>query len=205
VATRVLALDVDGVLFDLNGGGHGPWQRVLRERWGVEPDQLQDAFFRERWADIIIGRRALEPELEAAIEVLGWPMSTEELIQAWFEADFVLHHDVVAAAKGWAQHGVRLVLATNQEHRRAAFLAERLGRLLPVDGVAYSAALGRAKPDPEFFREAERQLGIADPTSITFLDDGAGNVDAARRCGWNAVHFQQNPGWKAEVEAALRL
>ena len=51
-----MALDVDGVLFDLNGGGRGPWYRVLPELWGVEPDLLQATIFRERWPDIIVGR-----------------------------------------------------------------------------------------------------------------------------------------------------
>jgi putative hydrolase of the HAD superfamily len=198
-----LALDVDGVLFDLNGGGRGPWYRVLHERWRVEPELLQATFFRDRWSDIIVGRRALESELQAAIDALAWPMSAEELIQAWFEADFVMHDEVVAAAAGWAERGVRLVLATNQEHGRAAFLAERLGTVLPLAGVAYSAALGQAKPDPEFFRGAERQFDIADPSSITFLDDSAGNVDAARGCGWRGAHFQRDGGWKDEVEAIL--
>lgn len=202
---RILALDVDGVLFDLNGGGLGPWYRVLNERWGVDPGQLQGAFFRARWEDVIVGRRALEPELQVALDGLAWPMSAEDLIDAWFQADCVVHDEVVVAAAAWAERGVRLVLATNQEHRRAAFIAERLGALLPLDGIAYSAGLGWAKPDLEFFRVAALRLEIRDPTSIAFLDDGVGNVMAARLSGWKGVHFRRDGDWREEVEAALGL
>lgn len=57
-----------------------------------------------------------------------------------------------------------------------------------------SAELGAAKPDPEAYerahRQIEQQLGTdVDPGEILFVDDSAGHVHAAEQFGWRAfVH-----------------
>jgi hypothetical protein len=44
-----------------------------------------------------------------------------------------------------------LVLATNQEHRRAHYLDQRLRTLLPISGMAYSGAVGYMKEHLQIF------------------------------------------------------
>ncbi len=41
-----LALDVDGVLLDLDRGGRGPWTNEIRAEFGIEPALLHEALFR---------------------------------------------------------------------------------------------------------------------------------------------------------------
>ena len=63
--------------------------------------------------------------------VLRWDIDVDEALHCWFEADFVPNGDVVKWASDYARRGVSIAIATNQEHRRAKFLKERLAALLP--------------------------------------------------------------------------
>lgn len=49
-----------------------------------------------------------------------------------------------------------------------------------------SFQMKRLKPDPEFFKEAVRRMGLP-PEEILFVDDSPVNVDVARSIGINAV------------------
>jgi putative hydrolase of the HAD superfamily len=200
----VLALDVDGVLLDPGPKGTGSWQSVLSERYGVDPTLLDAAFFRARWPGIIIGAEAIGPALAQVIAELGWPMSVEELLACWFEADFSVDHQVAEAVRMWTAAGARLVLVTNQEHRRARYLDQRLGTLLPVSGMAYSAALGFTKDHPQFFVAASDHLGIPRHSrSVVFVDDSPENVEVARRHGWTGIDYVKDDGWKSTITQAL--
>jgi putative hydrolase of the HAD superfamily len=201
----VLALDVDGVVLDSERAGRGKWHRDVEERWGVDIADLQREFFQPSWPNVVRGKHPIEPALTAALQQIGWPMTTDELLACWFESDFVVDHDVVAAAAAWSDGGARVVLVTDQEHRRAAYLREELGELLPVSTFVYSAAIGRVKRDDGYFAAACSALGIdAAERAVVFVDDTRPNVDAARRHGWSAVHFTRADGWRDEIEAALR-
>lgn len=201
---RVLALDVDGVLLDPHRGGRGPWTQALAEDCGVDAAQLQPAFFRRGWRDILTGKIDIEGALAAAIEELGWTLDVNDVLRRWFEADFVVDYEVVHAARGWAADGARLVLATNQEHRRAEFLRERLGALLPLSGFVYSAAVGFLKDDPRFYPAASELLGLpARDPAVVFADDSPQNVQTAREYGWTGVHFVRQADWRQEIGSAL--
>jgi putative hydrolase of the HAD superfamily len=132
---------------------------MLSTRYGVDAGGLDATFFQERWPRIIIGDMAIEPALAGVIDELGWTMTVEQLLDCWFEADYSVDHEVVEAARTWAAAGARLVLATNQEHRRAHYLDQRPRTLLPISGLAYSGALGYMKEHPPFFVKACHLLG----------------------------------------------
>lgn len=200
----VLALDVDGVLLDPGRGGAGDWGVALEQRFGVSFERLQTEFFARHWADIATGRADLEPTLDAALREMGWPMTARAIMDHWFEADCHLHDPMIHAAAAWAGRGARLVLATTQEHRRAAFLSERLGAILPIERVLYSAALGAQKPHAAFFRAASAIIEAEGmPSRVVFVDDLIENVEGARAHGWTAIHFTHQPAWIEEIERAL--
>jgi putative hydrolase of the HAD superfamily len=200
----VLALDVDGVVLDSERGGLGKWHREVEQRWDVDITDLQRAFFQPSWPNIVRGKLPIEPALTSALQDLGWPMTTEELLACWFEADFVVDRDVIAAAAAWSDDGARVVLVTDQEHRRAEYLRDGLADLLPVSTFVYSAAVGRVKRDDGYFAVACEALDIEpDERAVVFVDDTLPNVEAARRHGWSAVHFTKATGWRAEIDAAL--
>jgi putative hydrolase of the HAD superfamily len=200
----VVALDVDGVLLDSERGGAGPWQRAMADRFGVEPSELQRTFFERSWSEVIVGRLSIEDALGSAIAQNSWPVSVDDFLDCWFEADFWPVADVVSAARSWSQRGARLVLVTSQEHRRAAYVRERLRELFPVDRMVYSAQVGHVKSEPEFFVEATRLLASSEGAPpIVFVDDMPMHVEIARRSGWTAVVYEAD-AWPARMEDALR-
>ncbi len=203
LAGAVLALDVDGVVLDPGRGGRGPWSRELEDRFGIRPAALAETFFGPRWPDIVVGRSPVEPALASALRTMGSDADPEAVLDCWFSADFVVNDEMVAAAREWHRRGARLVLATNQEHRRAAYLADRLRPLLPFEAMVWSADLGHTKAEPAFFELAAARIG-AGPSPVVLLDDDPSNVAVARQAGWRAVRFAQGSPWRTDVEAALR-
>jgi putative hydrolase of the HAD superfamily len=202
-----LALDVDGVLLDLDRGGRGPWSNELEARFGIEPALLDEAFFRRSWTDIIVGRRSVEDGLAEALAQIGTTADVESVLACWFDADYVPIADTFELAQRATHAGCRVVLATNQEHRRAAYLHRRIGASFPIDRVIYSADVGYQKHDPTFFAIASALLGVdpSDRSNIVFVDDVAQNVDVARSSGWRAVHAAPGHPWHNDVAALLEL
>ncbi len=202
-----LALDVDGVLLDIDRGGRGPWTNELKAQFGIEPALLHEAFFRRNWTDIIVGRRSVEDGLAEALAQIGTTTDVESVLACWFDADYVPIAETFELAQRATQAGCRVVLATNQEHRRAAYLHQRVGASFPIDRVIYSAEVGYQKHDPTFFAIATELLGVdpSDCSNIVFVDDIAQNVDVARSSGWRAVHAAPGHPWHSDVAALLEL
>ena len=199
---RILALDVDGVLLDSGRGGEGHWSEELERQHGITRAQLRDAFFVPYWDDVVNGRLAIEDGLATALDVIGSTVDAEIVLSCWFEADFVPVDSVIALANRAAERGVRVVLATNQEHRRATFLSERLGKLLPIDALIYSADVGHQKHEPAFFERASNNLRLRDDqrNDVVFVDDLLLNVETAVAAGWRGVHAAEGTAWHQTVE-----
>lgn len=202
-----LALDVDGVLLDLDRGGRGHWTTELSAQFGIVPAVLHETFFRRSWTDIIIGRRSVEDGLAEAHAQIGTTADVESVLACWFDADDVPIAATVELAQRASRSGCRVVLATNQEHRRAAYLHRRIGASLPIHRVIYSADVGHQKHDPTFFEIASDLVGIdpSDRSNIVFVADAAENVDVARSSGWRAVHAARGHPWHHDVAALLEL
>ena len=88
------------------------------------------------------------------------------------------------------RRGMRIFLATNQEHMRAQYLMDRLGLRKHVDGMVYSAEIAARKPQRSFFEAALKRSGFA-PDDTILVDDTKANVDAALDAGWQAVHWSE--------------
>ena len=85
---------------------------------------------------------------------------------------------------------IRVYLATNQEHLRAAHLMGHLGLADHVDGI-YSAQLGAKKPEMEFFDKVRAAVGLR-ADELLLVDDLRENTDAALRAGWHAIHWTKD-------------
>jgi putative hydrolase of the HAD superfamily len=202
---KILALDVDGVLLDPNRGGVGHWSSELERRHEITRTQLRSTFFAPYWEDIVNGRRRIEDALSEALELIGSEVDCEAVLSCWFETDFVPVDAVIALANFAAECGIPVVLATNQEHRRAAFLRERLGKLFPIHDVIYSAELGYQKHEKAFFEGASRRLGFRtdELDGACFVDDLLLNVETALAAGWTGVHADAGGEWRRTVELLI--
>ncbi|MDV4155953.1 HAD-IA family hydrolase [Rhizobium brockwellii] len=185
---KVLMVDVDGVLIHGRPADGLPLFTYLERDLGLRVDLLQREFFQTHWGDIIIGREALEPRLADVLAKIAPHLSAETLIDYWFENDSRLDHNLLEELAALRQSGITLLLATNQEHRRARYLMEQIGLNAHFDDIIYSAALGHRKPSPDFFRLATERAGVL-PGEIAFIDDMAENIEAARQFGWNAAQW----------------
>jgi putative hydrolase of the HAD superfamily len=56
--------------------------------------------------------------------------------------------------------------------------------------MAVSCHIGAAKPEPEYFKKADKVLERAPGQRVIFLDDTEHNVTAAKAHGWEAQHVQ---------------
>jgi putative hydrolase of the HAD superfamily len=113
-------------------------------------------------------------------------LTCDRLIDYWFENDSKLNFDLLQQLGRARRHGLKLHLATVQEHERADFLWRKLGLREHFDAIHYAADLGWTKAAPEFFAAIEERSGFA-PNEMFFIDDKVANVEAARHRHWRAA------------------
>lgn len=136
----------------------------------------------------MIGRKKLFDVLEACLPELSPAIAAQEFIDYWFEKDSGVDKTVLAECDALRGRGLRIFLATNQEHMRATYLMDRLSLRNHVDGIVYSAQIAARKPGRAFFDAAAKHSGSA-PENILLVDDTKANVDAALAAGWEAMHW----------------
>lgn len=185
---RCLMLDVDGVVVNGRPGDRLSWATDIERDLGIDPERLEHHFFRPHWPDVVAGRKQLVEVLNDCLPVLEAPVSAEDFVDYWFARDSGVDDAVLAACDDLRAEGMTIYLATNQEHLRARYLMGTLGLGNHVDGIVYSAAHGVKKPDPAFFRAAERHSGFGAEDHV-LVDDQAKNVEAAREAGWAALQW----------------
>jgi putative hydrolase of the HAD superfamily len=185
---KILMVDVDGVLVHGRPADGLPLFTYLERDLGLSPSLLQQEFFKPFWVDIITGQEPIEPRLTEVLGRIAPHLTAEKLLDYWFENDSRLDRQLLADLARLKDEGTLLYLATNQEHRRAAYLRDVLELGALFDGIFYSAALGARKPATDFFRLATEGVGVA-PEDIGFIDDLEENIAAATQFGWKALHW----------------
>jgi putative hydrolase of the HAD superfamily len=189
--TKALMVDVDGVLVDGRPEDGRHWQASLEEDLGFTSDALHEHFFAPCWENIVLGRAGLMEQLTTALQKIAPHVSPAQLVSYWFEMDSRLVAPLLAELSLVRSAGVRVYLATNQEHLRAAYLMEKLGLAERVDGIFYSARLGAKKPDREFFARVQAAVGLCGE-ELLLIDDSRPNIEAARKAGWRALHWTKH-------------
>jgi putative hydrolase of the HAD superfamily len=202
VTIRAIMVDVDGVLVvHPNAGG---WSANLERDIGIDPAALHEAFFRPHWDDVVHGRASLRERLGPALKGICDRVSCAALIDYWFCNDAHVDEALLAELASVRAGGTEVHLATVQEHERARFLWEELDFRSRFDGLHYAAALGSAKPALSFYRSIEARTGFA-PSDLFFIDDKAGNVEAARMCGWRAAVWTGRDSLRSLLRADARV
>jgi putative hydrolase of the HAD superfamily len=106
--------------------------------------------------------------------------------------------DSVALLQRLHAQGRRLHYLSNMPAPYADHLDARHGFLRCFESGVFSSRERLAKPEPAIFEHAARRFGAV-PGDLLFLDDYPANVEAALRCGWQALLFEN----AAQAEAAL--
>jgi putative hydrolase of the HAD superfamily len=197
---KALMIDVDGVLVSGRPTDGKPWATGLETNLGITPDALHRHFFLPYWEDIVLGRAEITEQLPKALGQMDSDLSAEDLLSYWFENDARINVDLLAALDQQRRRGMRVYLTTNQEHRRAHYLMERLGLSSHVDGIHYSAALGCRKPDKAFFETVADLTGLA-PSELLLVDDTQANIEAARQAGWQSILWHRDSALSTVLQA----
>ncbi len=184
-------VDVDGVLVDGRPEDGRHWQTSLADDLGVDADALDEQFFVPHWENIVVGRAGLMEHLVDALQKIAPRVSPAQFVSYWFARDSRLVAPLLRELSFVRSAGIRVFLATNQEHLRAAYLMERLGLAEHVDGIFYSAHLGAKKPDIEFFAKVQTAVELRGPEML-LIDDSRQNVEAAIEAGWQALHWTKH-------------
>lgn len=184
----VWVVDVDGVLVDADGHD---WQSDIAEAFAIAPEQIQ-AFFRADWPECVEGRRDTAEALTPWLEQWGAPCQAEDFIAVWHRASARLNTPLLDRLAAWREAGARLLLATNQDHRRAAYLWTTLGLSERFDAMIHSAGVGARKPDVAFWQVVADRIGPHEPETVVVVDDLADNLAGAAPFEWRTHHFTGN-------------
>lgn len=137
------------------------------------------------WARFDLGHIA-EPELARRIAArVGVPADAVRRIIDAIPPHLQPQADMVALLARVRAAGHRLYYLSNMPRPYADHL-ERANAFVGdfADGI-FSGRVGLMKPDPAIFELAERRFAL-DPARTLFIDDHAGNVQAAAARGWQA-------------------
>lgn len=180
--------DFDGVLNRNVVDGELLWSKRITDDLGIDLDTFRAHLFQSNWHDVLTGREDLLDRLAAWAAAAGYRQPVQTVLDYWFAHDALPDRtalDLLAAARA---RGLRAVIATNNEPRRAAYIENEMGFAGRVERVFASGRIGVTKPDRRFFAHVSDALALA-PERLLLIDDGEANVAAARRCGWRAHHF----------------
>ena len=194
----IVAWDFDGVLNAGTRDGRFLWTEGLKTAWGIRPDELAGLF--RDWDPVMTGREDILDRLAAWLERQGHDVGAAELLAWWLEADTFPDAEMRDHMDRLAARGVRQVIATNNEPRRAAHIEGPMGYGARVERVFASGRMGLRKPQAAFFHAVTAALGAA-PAEMLLVDDLAHNIEAARALGWQAFHL--TPASRADLGKAL--
>jgi putative hydrolase of the HAD superfamily len=201
VTIRALMVDVDGVVVRATDGRR--WDADLQADLGLAPDILQRGFFQPHFKDVVLGRAPLRERLGVALARIAPHLSVDEVIAYWFAKDAALDQPLLDDLAALRRGGLRMDLATVQDHERAAYLWTTLGLRERFDAIHYAADLACAKPDAAFFAAINERTGFA-PAELLLIDDRLENVEGARAAGWSGVLWT-GEARLAEVLAPFRV
>ncbi len=187
---RCVAWDFDGVLNRNVINGRFVWQDGLAA-FGISQKSFESFMFSDGFWPIMRGEEDLLDRLKRFRKHAGFATEAKELLEFWFEADARPCAQMLALMERAQVAGLRQVIATNNEHRRSAYIENEMGYGARVEKLYSSGRMGVAKPDAAFFRAIEADLGLA-PEQILFVDDYRDNVDGAAACGWQVYHFPED-------------
>jgi len=179
---RHVLFDADGVLQDMPGG----WEPGAEPYLGMRTMEFLHRLYAEE-LPTLAGQGEFLPLVAAALTDFGVTAPLDEVYAAiWLRIKPV--EESLAIVRQLRRNGYGVHLGTNQERNRAAHMREVLGYDALFDVSCYSWELGARKPDLAFFAAAAGRIGV-EPSAILFIDDGAGNVAAARDAGFAAEQW----------------
>ena len=187
-ALRVVAWDFDGVLNRNIENGVFAWSRQFEADLGLSLQSFSHYLFGGRFQKAMQGEACLIEIVTEWTELNGASGRTHEILDYWFTQDARPDPETLAILAALKSHGVRHVMATNNEVHRTDFIEHRMGFHAHVERIFAAGRMKVAKPDAAYFAHIEDEL-LVDPAEILLVDDMHENILAARGRGWQTFHF----------------
>jgi len=198
---KVMVFDLGGVLIRISRSWEEAADRAnvtLREEHVVSGSLVRP---RGNQADLQRGLVDFETFIEREQDRLGGGYATDDLSRLhghWLQGEYEGVADIVQRL---GQAGVMTATLSNTDAEHWKSLAE-LPAIKGLDVHALSFRLGMLKPGDEIYHAAEEMFDATGP-SICYLDDLRENVEAALRCGWNAIQIDPMEPTAPQIEQAL--
>jgi putative hydrolase of the HAD superfamily len=185
---QVIAWDFDGVLNRNVVDGRFLWADTFEADLGQSHESFQRHVFGGDFDDVITGRVDLRDRVASWTKTVGFADGPDALLAYWFAKDSLPDPAMLGLMQTLSQQGIRQVIATNNESRRARYIEDEMGYGARVEHVFASGRIGLRKPDPAYFRHVSDCLSVA-PGRILLVDDVEENTRQARASGWKSFLF----------------
>jgi putative hydrolase of the HAD superfamily len=203
VHIRAIAWDFDGVLNRAGvagADGRFRWQHRMQAEFGVETIGLARQVFGQDRRALLTGADDILDRLETWVRDIRFDGSAEDILELWFAAENEPDEALQRMVAQIDSAGLTQVIATNNDPRRARFIAQDSGWGERVEAIFASGEMGVMKPDVAFYERIETALGLP-PHEILLIDDLERNIDGADTRGWLTWHYQ--PGGAMALAKAL--
>lgn len=141
--------------------------------------------------DVITGETTLPQVHREIVDTHRLTLSYPEFEAAWLEPYHQPIPGMAELVEDLSRH-YRLVLLSNVDRDYWQVVRTMHPELEHFEALLVSCDLGRAKPDTEVFQHVCRLTGT-EPKQCFFVDDTAGNVEAARALGFRGHVFRSVP------------
>ncbi len=146
--------------------------------------------------ELSLGKLSKKRFFHTVARELGFDGTYDEFALIWSEV-FTPIEPMIALAESLRTRVPRLLLSnTNAIHMDYIF--ERYRFLDDFDAHVLSHEVGLLKPDAAIYRYTLKKYGLTAERTV-FLDDLTPNVEAARRVGMKAIHYQNPDQARAEL------
>lgn len=198
---KIIAWDFDGVLNRGIVDGRFIWFDSFDTDIGQSSEVFQKHVFAENIKAILTGEEDLKDRVSDWAAAVGYTGGADTVLAYWLAKDAHPDPEMLELMQQLSQRGVRHVIATNNEARRAHYIEHDMGFGQRVEHIFTSGRMGLAKPDPAYFEYVTNTLNV-EPADILLVDDSATNIVTAQELGWQAFHFtdQTRNDLKAHLE-----
>ncbi len=195
---KVIAWDFDGVLSRNFVNGRFVWSDNFEADTGQSKEVFDTYVFDRDLDAILTGKEDLRDRVAEWAQFVGYAPGPDDLLAYWFAKDARSDPMLLGLMDRIAERGLRQVITTNNEARRAAYIENEMGFGDRVEHVFASGRMGLAKPDLEYFKVVTNALGVH-PGDVFLVDDRVENIEAAIQIGWQGMLFTDETRDKLEM------
>ena len=164
-------------------------------------------FHHPDWLEFDRGVLALDAVVGRTAQRLGLPQAAVQGLMSGVGERLMPMADSVALLERLRRRrescgDVRLYFLSNMPAPYARVLEQRHAFVGWFDGGIFSGDAKLIKPQPAIFELLQSRYAL-DPAKTIFIDDLPVNVQAARDCGWKALHFESAAGLQRQQQAQL--